>query len=708
VRAVSINMAPQTNPFRRLLKNPYIVSSAIGGVVIPIIDNVLGLNPSRPFFYALFASVFVDAVGPKPILFGSLVSLSEFFSFPPISTLFNLFGTWQVLLLFPPMGKYICGLETDGGVKQSIARIEIQLILYCVPILAIRLVTFLLPVRRIIIMVLISLAEAFATCPIDARDPVTAIILRCAIQLPRILNIYDLYIRGLFLHVCDALIAPFDRWEINIARRRWNQNQKHSPLKPYKYHEPGESRHIRLLQLGRKSLFSKPSCKLIEVPLDNAPDFEAISYTWGGKDPDIPVEVDGHQMLVTSAVDELLFYWRSTFTSNLFWIDAICIIQKDTDEKKHQIAMMADIYRRASRVIVWLGAAESRKDTHLVRKMISTLYYPEYFNSTNALLQYLFDNEEEAFVAMGKLLRHPWFERIWIDQEVAVGETVHVIYHGTCTQWEVLAAVIKRLCSDGDLKRRLQYYNSPKATGSGTSTSDRKGGQSPTGPTISTVSIIEQARASQVASKASIRLSMKKNTIDCLSVILPITSIFKSTNPRDKVFAVLGIVRDSHKMPFKPDYNVDVGKLLLKTTAFVLASEEWFFMFSFTGLGYDSNSHLTPSRCIATLPSWVPDYTSDRQAGHRPPKLASVLLRDPAGKVTFTSDDRVIQLQVFAFDFIQHMGPRSKSRNSSDYILNPNFQTETFTAQSDHYRTIPGEGLQDSWYFDSRHLPGKY
>jgi hypothetical protein len=75
-------------------------------------------------------------------------------------------------------------------------------------------------------------------------------------------------------------------------------------------------------------------------------------------------------MLATFAVDELLFYRKSIFTFSLFGIDAICINQKDNDEKNNQLPIMADIYRQASRVIVWLGAPESRKDTPLVRKMI--------------------------------------------------------------------------------------------------------------------------------------------------------------------------------------------------------------------------------------------------------------------------------------------------------------------------------------------------
>lgn len=108
------------------------------------------------------------------------------------------------------------------------------------------------------------------------------------------------------MHACEALVAPFDRWEIAIARQ--GRERRQSPLTTYQYRKLETPRHIRLLRLMRRSIFSWPSCEIIEVLLDEAPTFEAISYTWGGEEPSIPVEVDGHQILVTAAVDELLFY----------------------------------------------------------------------------------------------------------------------------------------------------------------------------------------------------------------------------------------------------------------------------------------------------------------------------------------------------------------------------------------------------------------
>lgn len=41
------------------------------------------------------------------------------------------------------------------------------------------------------------------------------------------------------------------------------------------------------------------------------------------------------------------------------WIDALCINQKDNHEKSQQVRMMYQLYKQASRVVIWLGAEDA-------------------------------------------------------------------------------------------------------------------------------------------------------------------------------------------------------------------------------------------------------------------------------------------------------------------------------------------------------------
>ena len=561
------------------------------------------------------------------------------------------------------------------------AIVELQLMLYFGPTVITLLVGLLWPIRGLIAMVLISLVDASATCPDGLGKQLAAILLPLLIprvkKLTQLHNRYDLNIRGLFMHVCETLVASFDRWEISIGKRRRAQLYEYSELKT-----PG---NIRLLKLKKRSLFCQPSCELIEVPLDESPPFEAISYNWGVKPPSTPIDVDGALVLVTATIDELLWYRRSIFTSHLFWIDGICINQNDPDEKSSQLPMMAKIYGRAARVVVWLGAPESRKDTHIVRKMIRALNWPEIIISTTALLPSLFGNEKEAFIAVGKLFSHPWFERIWIVQEVAAGKIVHVMYHGICIDWEVLVAAANRLGHNTELKTLLLRHNLPKATAS--NTSDYESRQD------TTVNIVDQIHWPHLEFLTNIRRSTQMGKMLPLSLHLVATRGCKATDPRDKIFGLLGIAEDGPKFP--PSCKDDVDQVFLKATAFVLSTKEWFLLLSTAGRGYGSWNGKKRPELVDKLPSWVPDYNSDMVAGARLATTYSLLSRDPAGKVTFfMSNDKIIQLQVFSFDKIKYLGPKAKIYSSSDHLPNPDVPIDAWT----------GDDSSANWYICARRL----
>jgi len=58
---------------------------------------------------------------------------------------------------------------------------------------------------------------------------------------------------------------------------------------------------------------------------------------------------------VTMNLYSALLRLRQTKTERTLWIDAIAINQADLNEKRHQIALMRNIYKGASTVIMWLG-----------------------------------------------------------------------------------------------------------------------------------------------------------------------------------------------------------------------------------------------------------------------------------------------------------------------------------------------------------------
>ncbi|KAH7121566.1 hypothetical protein EDB81DRAFT_814091 [Dactylonectria macrodidyma] len=127
------------------------------------------------------------------------------------------------------------------------------------------------------------------------------------------------------------------------------------------------STHIRLLRvLPATATKGKPwhscidiRCELFTTPLESAPDFEALSYEWGPQTAKDRVSITVNNQTVlgrTNAVHALAALRADE--PRIVWIDVLCINQDNAKEKNHQVNLMGDIYRRATRVLVWLGRSQ--------------------------------------------------------------------------------------------------------------------------------------------------------------------------------------------------------------------------------------------------------------------------------------------------------------------------------------------------------------
>ncbi|KAH6614249.1 heterokaryon incompatibility protein-domain-containing protein, partial [Boeremia exigua] len=168
-----------------------------------------------------------------------------------------------------------------------------------------------------------------------------------------------------------------------------------------------EGYSIRLLRLC-KADFGNVQCELIHAYLDdkNIMEYEALSYTWGGSYKAHDVEVDGGMMAVTQNLSLALRSLRKSNEDRILWVDAICIDQENDEEKGHQVSQMGSIFAKAAQVLIWLGPATP--ETNLVFREISKLT----------------PDQKEG---LNDLLSRPWFERVWIIQEVANAKRARVV-----------------------------------------------------------------------------------------------------------------------------------------------------------------------------------------------------------------------------------------------------------------------------------------
>jgi hypothetical protein len=86
--------------------------------------------------------------------------------------------------------------------------------------------------------------------------------------------------------------------------------------------------------------------------------------------------VSNHYFPVTRNLEEALRLLRLESRNRTFWIDAICINQKDDVERSAQVAMMRSIYSSAFRTVVYFGPEDefSSKGMALIERLATTIH----------------------------------------------------------------------------------------------------------------------------------------------------------------------------------------------------------------------------------------------------------------------------------------------------------------------------------------------
>jgi hypothetical protein len=137
------------------------------------------------------------------------------------------------------------------------------------------------------------------------------------------------------------------------------------------------------------------------------PRYTALSYVWGDHTDTVAIQVCGKELSVTRNLFKFLECHRDTFLRNrstepLFWIDAICIDQSNIGERSRQVESMAEVYKKAQNVLIWLG--EENEDTSIAFETVQK--WNEDYQVT-----------EQERQACSKTFKGGWWERLWVVQE---------------------------------------------------------------------------------------------------------------------------------------------------------------------------------------------------------------------------------------------------------------------------------------------------
>lgn len=94
------------------------------------------------------------------------------------------------------------------------------------------------------------------------------------------------------------------------------------------------------------------SIRTVKLPI-----FHGLSYVWGDPSPSHEIVINGSLLRITKSLYVALRAIQRDANEHFInvWADAICINQQDLEERSAQVVLMREIYHAASYVRIWLG-----------------------------------------------------------------------------------------------------------------------------------------------------------------------------------------------------------------------------------------------------------------------------------------------------------------------------------------------------------------
>lgn len=313
------------------------------------------------------------------------------------------------------------------------------------------------------------------------------------------------------------------------------------PLNPFE-------NSFRLLIIKRGQWNDEISCQIFEAyqGQQGAPSYRALSYKWANPEQQrAHIFIDGHPFEISESLLSALRQIRQQIDQDfVIWIDAICINQNDVMERGHQVKQMGDIYESADEVLIWLG--QSSEDIHCLFDSITWIDRQATEAQVNgstkgwltlcheAMIERLGTHEIDAHDrekrALAELLRRPYFERVWILQEVGKAKMARVM----CGVYSCPARAFALM---------------PKLVGLG----------------------INEHTQAVLDIMPRLRKTTWWSSRRFLHYLIDKFANSKATDVRDKVYALLGISDDAcDPRRFYPDYRKTKEQIFRDTVSFMI------------------------------------------------------------------------------------------------------------------------------------------
>ncbi|CAN9214447.1 unnamed protein product [Alternaria alternata] len=299
-------------------------------------------------------------------------------------------------------------------------------------------------------------------------------------------------------------------------------------------------------------------------------DFEALSYTWGKRGDVKSIVVNGMRKDVPKNLEVALRALRDLPETRLgmrYWVDSLCINQEDEEERNEQVKRMKAIYGRARAVIVWLGQKE-KTDKVAVQTMQHLCLDPNLGNPLMLPTDLLTDGWSALFAFAQK----PYWTRAWIIQELATNHNSTLI-----------------LCGEFRLTRRMIRLGADYFQKSLKAFQDRSY------QFDNVLGLDVWSIASRIYRLAN--LVYNPDLEESLTALLNLARGAKTTDARDKVYGILGLLDPAISADIAPDYSLSDQEVYKNFMKSVIKRTGRLDEIAYVG------THVEKA-----WPSWVPDW----------------------------------------------------------------------------------------------------
>lgn len=214
--------------------------------------------------------------------------------------------------------------------------------------------------------------------------------------------------------------------------------------RPYRYVLPPlrhPSNQIRLLRLLPGDESEDIHLSFSIHGLDEVPEYNAISYTWGElEDNGSVVYIDEEPFPVRNNCHYALWQARLHHPGEYVWIDAICTNQADDEEKSSQVSILGEIFAKATQVMACVG---SHADDSEYLLECGFEDFDTWQDMSAQERRAWLDAKGEGcarrgFNASHSLSDRPYWKRVWVVQEVAVATHRVVLCGNSCLLWNTV------------------------------------------------------------------------------------------------------------------------------------------------------------------------------------------------------------------------------------------------------------------------------